>query len=129
MATCDMGFEHAEAVPEPEPVVVPVDPGPNENDVRIAEIEAAASIEREQIWTEQQALALEAQNEELRGEIRGMREVLDRLVPPEPPEPAPVEVPVVAPAEPEPEAADDAPPPVDRPKGGKKNNGWWSGYR
>ena len=130
MATCDMGFEHEETavVPEPEPVVV--DPGPNENDVKIAEIEAEASIERERIWTEQQELALAAQNESLRGEIRGMREVLDRLVPPEPEgDPEPVAVPV-----PVPDAGGDdpvgAPPETEPVKSSKKESaGWWDSYR
>jgi hypothetical protein len=114
MATCDMGYDHDEPVAEPEPVVVPVDPGPNENDVKIAEIEAAASIKREEIWTEQQALSLEANTEELRGEIRGMREVLDRLVPPAP-EPEPIVLPV---PEPEPAPAEEsvAPPIETAPK-------------
>ena len=126
MATCDMGYEHDEPVPAeapaPEPVVV--ESGPNENDVKIAEIEAAASVEREKIWTEQQELALAAENESLRGEIRGIREVLDRLAPPEP-EPAvvPIQVNDDAPAE------DGPPPPAETtapaaPKE-KKSKGWW----
>jgi hypothetical protein len=110
MATCDMGYDHDDVVPEPEPVIVPVDPGPNENDVKIAEIEAGARIETERIWTEQQELALAAENESLRGELRGIRETLDRLTPSEPdpapapeiipvPEPGPVPEPVPAPPE------------------------------
>jgi hypothetical protein len=103
-----------QAIPEPalpEPVVIAPDTGPNENDVKIAEIEAAASVEREKIWTEQQALALEADREELRGELRGMREVLDRLVPPVPETPEVVPVPIPAPA-PETEAV-PAPEPTE----------------
>ena len=129
MATCDMGFEHEETavVSEPEPVVV-ADSGPNENDVKIAEIEAEASVEREKIWTEAQQNELNAQNEALRGEIRGMREVLDRLVPPEPeadPEPVPVPVPVAEPEEPV-----AAPPETEPVKSSKKENaGWWDSYR
>jgi hypothetical protein len=127
MATCSMGFEHAE--PEPEVIPVPVESGPNENDVRIAEIEAAASIEREKIWTDQQALALEASNEELRGEIRGMREVLDRLVPPEPdPADAPPPAPVIVESAPG-EAPDEVPAPGDTAKKApSKGGGYWSGY-
>lgn len=109
-STC--GLTHEDAAPEEIPVPVPVENGPNENDVKIAEIEAKASIEREKIWTEQQEMALQAQNEELRGEIRGMREVLDRLVPSEPePEPEPVVVPVPSPAlEPEVAAPEETAP-------------------
>jgi hypothetical protein len=131
MATCDMGFDHQEpAAPEPEaePVVL-VDPGPNENDVEIARIEAEASVAREELWTQQEGLRLESQVDELRGEIRGMREVLDRIAPPEP-EPQPVVVPI-PPAEP-PESADPVagPPPVESgPPKGKKKSGWFSNYR
>ena len=117
MAQCDLGYEHegepVPAEPEAEPVVV--EPGPNENDVKIAEIEAAAGIEREKIWTEQRGLELESEVGELRGELRGMREALDRLAPPEPeaaPEPVVLPVPEPAPA-PEPEAAA---PPEGEPK-------------
>lgn len=128
MPTCDLGFEHQE--PEPEIIPVPVDSGPNENDVLIAEIEAAASIEREKIWTDQQALALEADREALRGELRGMREVLDRIAPPAPD-------PAEAPPAPEPviiTQADDAgpeavaPPPDVEKKTQKKGSGYWDGY-
>lgn len=120
-----MGYEHEE--PEPEVIPVPVDSGPNENDVRIAEIEAAASIKREQIWTEQQALALEAEREELRGEIRGMREVLDRLVPPAPdPDSTPAEPVIVTPPADIPE---EVPAPADiEKKAPKKGGGYWDGY-
>ena len=124
MPTCDLGFEHEPAVPDVIPV--PVNSGPNEYDVQIAEIEAAASIKREEIWTEQQALSLEADREELRGELRGMREVLDRLVPPAPEaEAAPV---IVAPP-----ASADIPEEVAAPadvekKAPKKSGGFWDGY-
>lgn len=129
MAVCDLGYDHSEPAsdPEPAPAAVVVEPGPNENDVAIAEIEAAASIERERIWTEQQALALEADREELRGELRGMREVLDRLAPPAPdPAPAPAAVPVPA-AVREPEAV-DAPPETAPARAKKSGGGFWDGY-
>ena len=121
-----MGFDHAE--PEAVAIPVPVDAGPNDNDVRIAEIEAAASIKREQIWTEQQMISLEADREELRGELRGMREVLDRLVPPAPdpadiPPPEPI---VIQPAEP---GLDEVPPPADSgKKPPRQGGGFWDGY-
>jgi hypothetical protein len=126
MATCDMGYDHEETavIPDAEPVVV--DPGPNENDVRIAEIQAAAQIESEKIWTEQQELALAAENESLRGELRGIRETLATLMPAEPePEPEPVVIPVPAagPAEDVP-----GPPPTSAPKQEKKSSGWWDNY-
>ena len=130
MATCDMGYEHDGPVPaeDPAPEPVVVESGPNENDVKIAEIEATVSLERERIWTEQQELALAAENESLRGEIRGIREVLDRLAPPEPEsatEPAVVPVQVNDDAR----AEDGPPPPAETtapaaPKE-KKSKGWW----
>lgn len=128
MATCDMGYEHEEVVtPEPEAAPVVVEPGPNENDVKIAEIEAEARIETERIWTEQQELALAAENESLRGELRGIRETLDRLSPPEPePEPEPVVVPMPEP-EPEPEAVPAPPESESKPKANKKP-GYWDNY-
>lgn len=127
MATCDLGYEHEDAVPEPAPEPVVVESGPNENDVKIAEIEAEASIEREKIWTEQQEAALAAENESLRGELRGIRETLAMLVPPEPePEPEPVPVPIPEP-EPMPEPT-PAPPPVEKSEK-KKSSGWFDNYR
>lgn len=129
MATCDMGFEHESEIVEPDPAPVIVEPGPNENDVKIAEIEAAASIAREELWTEAQAVALEANNERLEGELRGIKETLAMLAPPDP-EPqeiiAPDPAPVIAPEE----TGPPAPPMVDKPAGGKKSGGgWFDGYR
>lgn len=108
----ECGIEHESPQPEAIPVPVPVEAGPNENDVKIAEIEAAASIKREELWTEQEKMDLVAQVEALRGENRGMKEILDRLVPPVPevPEPVVIDVPP-APAEPEDGAVPDAPKP------------------
>lgn len=129
MAVCDLGYDHPEPVIEADddPAPVVVNPGPNENDVAIAQIEAAASIEREKIWTEQQALALEADREELRGELRGMREVLDRLAPPAPEAAAPPAVPVPVPVQPEPEETAAVPETGTRPPK-KDSGGFWNGY-
>ena len=111
----------------PAPVIVEAYPGPNDNDVKIAEIEAAAGIEREKIWTEQRALDMEGEMERLRGELAGMREILDRIAPPEPdPEPVPVPVPVPGP-EPVPEPV-PAPPPAAPQAPGKSNGGWRDNY-
>lgn len=118
MAQCDLGYEH-EGEPiaaEPEAAPVVVENGPNENDVKIAEVEAAARIETEKIWTEQRGLELESEVGELRGELRGIREAMDRLAPPEPeaaPDPVVLPVPEPTPA-PEPEAA--APPEAEPEK-------------
>lgn len=126
MPECDLGFDHPD--PEPEVIPVPVDNGPNENNVKIAEIEAGASIEREKIWTEQQAIALEADRDALRGELRGMREVLDRLVPPAPDPAAAPEPVILPPAEPTgPPEETPAPPDVEH-KSKKNDGGYWAGY-
>lgn len=129
MATCDMGYEHNDAAPAPadEPAPVIVDPGPNEHDVEIAQIEAAASVEREKIYALEADQDLVAENERLRGKIAGMEEILARLQPPESAPPAPVEIPMPAPAP----APDAAPPPPegDKPKPENNDGGWWAGYR
>lgn len=112
----ECGTEHEAAAPEVVPVPVPVDPGPNDNDVRIAEIEAAASIEREKLWNEQEKVELLAEVERQRGEISGMKEILDRLVPPVPEEPEPtvIEVPPAAPVEEEGSVPDAPKPPTTK---------------
>jgi|ERR1700722_1555412 len=105
---CDHGIQ----APEAEPVIIAPDPGPNDNDVKIAEIQAATEVAIQGQITERAAFDAETEMESLRGEMRGMREVLDRLVPPEPaPVPVPVPVPEPAPAEPV-----AAPPETDEPK-------------
>ena len=126
MATCSMGFEHAD--PEPEVIPVPVESGPNEHAVEIAAIEAEASVKREEIYTEQRALELESEVSRLRGELAGIRDTLVTLAPPPPPEPEPVVIPVPDPA-PAPGEAEGSVPDVAKPSKGKKDNGWFSGYR
>jgi hypothetical protein len=115
MATCDLGYEHEDAVAEPEAVVIEADPGPNENDVKIAEIEAEARVETERIYAEEHDQDLAGEVERLRGEVDGMRTVLATLAPPEPAEPEPVVVPVPEP-EPVTEEAAAAPPETDEAK-------------
>lgn len=114
MHSCpECGLDHEGAVAEPEPVVVEAAPGPNENDVKIAEIEAAAEVETARIAADAVEDDLRAEVEQLRGEVRGMREVMDRLVPEPQPEPEPVVIDTPPPA-PEPEAV--APPAETEPK-------------
>lgn len=124
MATCSMGFEHPDA--EPEPVVVEADPGPNENDVKIAEVEGATRVQVAKIEAGMVDSEVQARIESLEGELRGMREVLDRLAPPEPePVPEPVIVPV---PDPEPAPADagpSAPPPAEPTRTPSKPAGFW----
>ena len=105
---CGLAHEDATPVAEPEPVVV--ETGPNENDVEIAAIEAETAVKVAKIEADAVDDDLRAEVENLRGEMRGMREMLERLAPPEP-EPEPVVVPVPEPAPAEPEVA--APPEAD----------------
>lgn len=128
MATCDLGYDHEDPAPEPEPVVVETAPGTSENDVAIAEINAATEVRLAQEATKREESWNESRVAELEGRVRGMQEVLDRLVPPEPaPEPEPEPVPVPVPVEPE----DGTPaPPETKPEksAGKSGGGWWGSY-
>lgn len=128
MPTCDQGFEHG--IPEPEIIPVPIDPGPNENDVRIAEIEAAASIKREQLYNQGRDAELILEVERQRGELDGMREILNRLVPPAPdPEDAPIPEPVIISPTVSDDDAGEPPAPEDVVKKTPKNGGgYWAGY-
>ncbi|HEY1617988.1 MAG TPA: hypothetical protein VGG25_10245 [Streptosporangiaceae bacterium] len=131
MATCDLGFDHGEHE-ETEPVVVETDSGPNENDVKIAEIQAAQGVKTAQIYAAENDADLVAENARLRGELDGMRTVLDRVAP-EPaddPPPDPIVVPVPDP-EPGPEPGPAAPPDTGSTPAPKKSGsgGFWSGYR
>jgi hypothetical protein len=113
MATCDMGFEHEDAVPaEPEVIPVPVDAGTGEADVEIAKIDAKRDVEVEKIRAGVVEDDLRAEVESLRGELRGVRETLDRIAPEPEPEPElPAPAPVVIDQAPE-----VPPPPADEPK-------------
>ncbi|HEY1622130.1 MAG TPA: hypothetical protein VGG25_31220 [Streptosporangiaceae bacterium] len=127
MAVCSLGHEHPDESPA-EIIPVPVEQGPNENDVKIAEIEAEASIKREEMYTAQEALRLESRVDELQGKVDGMREVLETVAPSEPPAP-----PAVIPAPvPLPElAADPTPPPpeLESKSKSKKAAGYWDKYQ
>jgi hypothetical protein len=130
MATCDMGFDHEEsavAVDDPAPVLI--DPGPNENDVKIAEINAEADIKRGEQYTEQAALELAAENERLRGENAGMKEILDRVVPPAP-DPADADPVIVPVPDPIPDPVEPAAPVPESVPSGKKSGkaGYWDNY-
>jgi hypothetical protein len=132
MAICDMGYEHEDPAPTDRPEPIIIEPGPNENDVKIAEIQAERDIATQKLWTEQRATELEGEVQRLRGELEGMREVLDRLALPEPAEPAesaepePVMIPVPAPAAPPEEEV--PPPPEDKKPKARKSTGWWDTY-
>ena len=126
MATCSMGFEHAD--PEPEVIPVPVDSGTSENDVRIAEVQAGTDVALAEIRADERVVEMAAELERMRGELAGMKTVLETLAPPPPPEPEPVVIPVPDPA-PAPGDAEGSVPDVAKPPKSKKDSGWFSGYR
>lgn len=130
MHSCpDCGLAHDEPIIEAPAEQIITEPPTSDNDVKIAKIEAEASVEREKIWTEQRGLDLEHEVGELRGELRGMREVLDRVAPEPGPEPEPVPV-VVEPPAPGPEPEVPLPPPAPGPgPEAKKQRGWWDDYK
>jgi hypothetical protein len=127
--TCaECGLEHEGAaieVAEPQAEVV-VESGPNENDVKIAEVEAAAQVETAKIHAAEGDEEMRAELERLRGEMSGMREILDRLAPPEPEPEATVVVADPPAPEPEPEpVADELPPAEPKPAKPKKQSFSW----
>lgn len=98
-------------------------------DVEIAKVEAERDVELAKIDVEREEVWQESRVARLEGEIAGMREVLERIAPPEPEPAEPVEPVVVEPpAEPEPEPVAPAPEPAPQPKG-KKKAGFWDGYQ
>ena len=107
MSTCDLGFEHAD--PEPEAVIVeaPDTEAPAEAAVEIARIEGDTAVKVAKIEARVADDELVLRLAELEGEVKGMRETLDRVAPAEP-EPEPEPEPVIV--EPEPAAP---PPPAD----------------
>jgi len=106
VSMCDMGFEHAD--PEP-PVVVEEAPDMEpaaEAAVEVARIEAKRDVDVAKIEARVEDDEMVLRMAALEGEIKGMRELLDRVAPPEP-EPEPEPEPVIV----EPEPA--APPPPE----------------
>jgi hypothetical protein len=106
-----------EVAPEPEPVPAETT---SANDVEIAKVEADAVVQLAKIDAKTEESEDKQRIAELEGEVRGLRETIAALTPPEPPPPpAPV---IVGPPEPEPEPtdlpkADERPKPPDRKKG------------
>jgi len=122
MATCDLGYSHEDA-PDPAPVII--DAGTTDNDVRIAEVEAEARVETERIYAGERDVELVAEVERLKGELAGMRTVLETLAPADPaPAPAPAPAPIPVPV-PEPVTA---PPELAPKQEGKKKSSMWDGY-
>jgi hypothetical protein len=124
MALCpECGLDHHPEQHEPEPVVI--DAGPNDQAVKIAKIEAKASLEREKLYTEQEKARLDSEIAALRAENEALRNPVASevtIVAPET-EPEPV-VEVVG----EPEPPENTSPVVAEPKA-KKRPGWFDAYR
>lgn len=125
--------------------VIVIEPDPVAEEAAAVEVQAEAAVEIAKVEAErdvelakvQQQTAEVYANEDLArlsGEVSALREIVERLSPPEPepdPAPAPEPEPVVVvddpPAEPAP--VDDAPPPPaetePKPKAKKSSNPWW----
>lgn len=120
----DCGLIHgAEVVEEVAETAVP------EAAVAIAEIEADRDVKLAKIDAEVAESDTSVRLAAVEGEMRGMRDMLSRLMPPEP-EPEPEPIPVVVEPAPEPDPVVESgavPPPVvePAPRGGKKANAWW----
>jgi hypothetical protein len=121
MATCDLGYDHEDAV-EAEPateVVVEAEPEHvSEAVVEVAAIEADRDVKIAELQVQEAQVWNESRVAELEGKVRGMEEMLDTLrTPPPEAEPEPVVIPV---PEPEPVAdAEAAPPPEGSSNGGE----------
>ncbi len=120
----ECGLEHADPVIAEAPVAETA-----AADVQIAEIEAERDIRLAQIGAKAGESDAITRIAELEGKMDGMREMLERLLPPEPePDPTPVIVDAPA-AEPEPvveEPAATPPPAVEsEPKRSRQRNAWW----
>ncbi|MDB5910930.1 MAG: hypothetical protein JWP34_5044 [Massilia sp.] len=100
-----------------------------EADVEIAKVNADRDVALAKIDIKREELWQEGRVQQLEGEIRGMREMLDKLVPE--PEPAPDPAPVIVAADPGPEddiAPAPAPDLTEQPAEPKKAKGYWGGY-
>lgn len=122
MATCDLGYEHEDQ--EPTIVEAPDTEPVAEAAVLIAEIEAERDVTLAKISAKAEEIHDETEVEVLRGELRVLREMVERLAPEPEPEPVPVlmDAPPVADEEPELPAPEPAAEP--KPRSSRKNP-WW----
>jgi cytoskeletal protein CcmA (bactofilin family) len=98
-------------------------------DVEIAKINADRDVKIEQLGVKRDEVWQEARVVELEGQLRGMREMLDKLMPE--PEPEQEPAPVIVAADPGPEddiAPAPAPDLTEEPAAPKKAKGYWGGY-
>jgi hypothetical protein len=101
----ECGTAHEEPIViEPEPAVEEI----AEAEVRIAEVQADRDIKIAKIEAGVTEDITESRLAELEGQVRGMREVLDRIAPAPEPEPAPAPEPVITVVD---DQADDEVPP------------------
>jgi hypothetical protein len=124
----ECGLEHeAMTASEPEPVIV--DSGPNEHSVEIAKIEAKTSLAREEHYTEQERLRLDAEMAALQAENEALRAAAPPVVVVDTSEPEP-EPELDIEEEPSEEEPPENPGPAAEPvkDGKKKRSGWWDGY-
>jgi hypothetical protein len=97
--------------------------------VAIAEIEADRDVKLARIGADVAESDSQTRIAALEGEMHGMRDMLARLMPPEP-DPVPEPVPVIVEPTPEPDPVGDpvvdAPPVIEpTPRGTKVRNPWW----
>ncbi len=109
--------------PEPEAVEAEAVETVADAEVEIAKIQADTEVKLAKEATKREEMWQESRVAELEGEMKGMREILDKLMPEPEPEPEPAPAPIVVP---EPEAAPAVePPPVaeEKPNAGKRKSG------
>jgi hypothetical protein len=111
--SCGLTHGQADELAEPELAAPVVEPGANENDVRIAEVEAAAAVQLAKVDAGAADEELREEVARLRGELAGVRETLDAAAPPAPEVGAPIVVPPPAPVA---EPAAPPPPPAEETK-------------
>jgi hypothetical protein len=114
-------------VDTPEAVEVQEQPAAVEDitaaEVRIAEIQAKRDVELAKLSVRADEQADSSELDELRGEVRALREMVELLRGPEP-DPEPEPAPVVIEADPEPDpVAEEPPPPVENKPAPKPRTG------
>lgn len=92
-------------------------------EVRIAEIQAKRDVELARLSVRADENADTSELDTLRGEVRALREIVERLAPPEP-DPEPEPAPVVIEADPDPEPVAEEPPPVENKPTPKPSSGF-----
>lgn len=92
-------------------------------EVRIAEINAKRDVELARLQVRAEESSDTSELDQLRGEVRALREIVERIAPPVDPEPEPAPVIVETPLEPPMEPEIESPPPADHKPPRKSNSG------